>query len=69
VAPTYGTANLTSNPFLVNKGDQVSIYNTQLLGTTPAVDQTVVITVERQRTGTFDLPMATDTFGADSDII
>lgn len=67
-APTYGTANLTSNPVLVNKGDQISIYNTQLLGTTSAVDQTVYVTVERQRTGTWDVPMQTDTLDAASDI-
>lgn len=68
-APTYGTANLTSNPVLVSKGDQISIYNTQLLTTTSAVDQTVYITVERQRSGSFNDKMQTDTLGSDSDAI
>lgn len=68
-APTYNTGNLTSNPVLVNKGDQVSIYNTQLLTTTSAVDQTVYINVERQRVGTFDDQIQTDTLGSDSDYI
>lgn len=68
VAPSYTTANLTSNPVYVNKGDQISLYNTQLLGTTSAVDQTVYITIERQRTGTADVPLETDTVSSWSDI-
>jgi|SRR5579872_5342162 len=68
-APTYSTGNLTSNPVLVSKGDVLSCVNLSVHSGTAANDLSVYVTIERQRTGTFDEAMQTDTVGADSDII
>ena len=68
-APTYTPANLTSNPVLVNKGDVISCVNLTV-GSAPAGnDLSLYLNIERQRTGTFDEQLQTDTVGADSDII
>lgn len=67
-APTYATANLTSNPVLVAKGDVISCLNTAV-HTTPANDLSLYITIERQRSGSFADPVQTDTIGSDSDVI
>ena len=67
-APTYITANLTSNPVTVAKGDVITVTNLTV-HTTPAIGLTFYANIERQRSGTFADAMQTDTIGADSDII
>jgi hypothetical protein len=67
-APTYSTANLTSNPVLVNKGDVISCVNLSV-HTTPANDLSLYINVERQRSGVYNEAMQTDTIASDSDTI
>ncbi len=71
VIPVYTTASITStigNPIKVNKGDVLSTVNTAT-NTTAGHDLSVYLTIERQRTGTFDDPIITDSIGSDSDII
>lgn len=71
VIPAYTTASITStvgNPIKVSKGDVLSVVNTAVSGT-PGHDLSVYLTIERQRVGTFNDPIITDTIGADSDII
>lgn len=68
VIPTYNTGNLVTNPPFVNKGDVITLQNTAI-HTTPANDQAVYITIERQRSGSMAEAMQSDTVGADSDII
>ena len=67
--PTYLTANLTSNPVLVNKGDVITLQNITAVHTTPANDQSVYINIERQRSGVYNEAMQTDTIASDSDTI
>ena len=67
-APTYSTANLTSNPVLVNKGDVISCVNLTI-HTTPANDLSLYVNVERQRSGVYNEAMQTDTIASDSDTI
>ena len=67
-APTYVTSNLTSNPVLVAKGDVLSCVN-KTIHTTAANDLSIYLTLERQRIGTFDDTVQTDTIGSDSDVI
>lgn len=67
-APTYTTANLTSNPVKVSKGDVITVVNTTV-HSTPAIGLTVYLNVERQRSASFNDAMQTDTIGSDSDII
>jgi hypothetical protein len=71
VIPIYTTASITStigNPIKVSKGDVLSVVNTAT-NTTAGHDLSVYLTIERQRVGTFNDPIVTDTIGADSDII
>lgn len=71
-APTYTLANLTStagNPVKVNKGDVISCVNKTIHSGTAANDLSIYITLERQRAGSFDDAIQTDTIGADSDAI
>lgn len=67
-APTYTLSNLTSNPVKVNKGDVLSCVN-KTIHTTPGNDLSIYITLERQRAGSFDDAVQSDTIGADSDAI
>src|SRR5208282_741906 len=63
VIPVYATANITStigNPPKVHKGDVLSVVNTAT-NTTAGHDLSVYITLERQRIGTFDDAIQTDT--------
>lgn len=72
VVPYYTTASITTtvgNPPLFNKGDVISCVNTTCHSGTPANDLSIYLTLERQRIGTFNDPIATDTVGVDSDII
>jgi hypothetical protein len=66
-APTYTLANLTSNPVKVAKGDVISCVNTAVHSGTAANDLSIYVTLERQRVGTFNDPVQTDTIGFDSD--
>lgn len=66
--PTYGVANLLTNPPLFSQGDILQLSNTAVSGT-PAVDQCVLITLERQRAGEWNDAVQTDTVGSDSDQI
>lgn len=66
-APTYAS-NFVTNPPLFNKGDFVSL-NTTVVHTTPAKDLEVVLVFERQRAGSWNDAVQTDTIGADSDAI
>lgn len=66
--PTYNTANLLVNPPLFNKGDILQLKNTAV-NTTPAVDQVVYLVIEKQRAGSWNDPVQTDTLGADFDAI
>jgi hypothetical protein len=68
-APTYTTASLTSNPVKVSKGDVLSCLNKTVHTGTAANDLSLYITIERQRAGSFDDAIQTDTIGSDSDII
>lgn len=68
VTPTYTLSNLTSNPVKVAKGDVISTLNTAV-HTTPAHDLSVYITIERQRSGSFNDAIQSDTVGSDSDAI
>jgi hypothetical protein len=71
-APTYTTANVTStagNPTKVSKGDVVSCQNLTVHSGTPAEFLTVYLNIERQRSGSFDDAIQTDTIGSDSDIV
>lgn len=68
-APTYTLANLTSNPVLVAKGDVLSCVNTTVHSGTAANDLSIYVTIERQRVGTFNDPVQSDTIGFDSDQI
>ena len=72
VVPFYTTASITStqgNPPLFNKGDVISCVNTTVHSGTASNDLSMYLTFERQRCGTFDDPIQTDTIGTDSDII
>jgi hypothetical protein len=68
IVPTYNTGNLLTNPPLVNKGDVITLQNTAV-GSPVANDQSVYVTIERQRSGSFADPVQTDTVGSDSDTI
>jgi hypothetical protein len=71
-APTYTTANITTtagNPIKCNKGDVLTIQNLTIHTGTAAQGLTVYFNIERQRIGTFDDAVQTDTIGADSDVI
>lgn len=67
-SPTYNTANLNANPPLFNKGDVLQLSNTAVQ-TTPAVDQVVILILERQRAAGQPPAVQTDTVGLDSDPI
>jgi len=66
--PTY-SANLSPNPPTFAKGDVVQLKNIAVNGTTAAVDQTVILVLERARAGSWNDPVQFDTLGADSDAI
>ena len=71
-APTYTTANITTtvgNPIKVNKGDVLTIQNLTVSSGTPGQGLTVYFNIERQRIGTFNDAIQTDTVGSDSDVI
>jgi hypothetical protein len=66
-SPTY-SANLSPNPTVFAKGDILQLKNTAV-HTTPAVDQVVLLVLERARAGSWNDPVQFDTLGADSDAI
>lgn len=66
--PTYGNATLSVDPTVFNAYDTVQIKNTAV-HTTPAVDLIVLLTFERQRSGSWNDKLQTETIGADSDAI
>lgn len=68
-APTYTTANLTTNPVKVAKGDVLSCVNGTIHTGTAGHDLSIYVTLERQRSGSFNDPVQTDTIGSDSDAI
>lgn len=72
VIPTYTTSNITTtvgNPPKVSKGDVISCLNKTIHTGTAANDLSIYVTIERQRIGTFNDTVQTDTVGSDSDVI
>lgn len=64
----YNTANLTANPTLFNAYDTVSVIVASVVGGS-AADLNLILVFERQRGGSWNDPVQTDTIGADSDAI
>lgn len=67
--PTYGNATLSANPTLFNAYDTIEIKNTAVHSGTAAIDLIVLLTFERQRSGSWNDTLQTETVGADSDAI
>jgi hypothetical protein len=65
--PTYAS-NFLTNPPTFAKGDVLQLKNTAVQ-TTAAIDQTVLLVLERARAGSWNDVVQTDTLGADSDAI
>lgn len=66
-AATYAS-NYNSNPPTFAKGDILELA-ISAIHTTPAKDLALLIVLERQRSGSWNDPVQTDTIGADSDAI
>lgn len=66
--PTYGNATLSVDPTVFNAYDTIQIKNTAV-HTTPGVDLIVLFVFERQRSGSWNDKLQTETIGADSDAI
>lgn len=69
VVPTYATANLNNNPPIFAKGDVLQMTTTAVASGTTAIDQCIYLVIERQRSGSWNDAVQTDTIGVDSDQI
>lgn len=66
--PTYGNANLLTDPTPVSKGDILSLVTSQI-NTTPGRDLAVAVVIARKVATGDTGAMQTGTYGADSDAI